>query len=326
MRKPDVYCPKIGHGNLLEALGVAAELGGNAIFIRNWAISLLAQVHQRMTQNPGASKAYTENGSGVRGIAQGTLGRLMAGEIPKNLKTLWLVQEFALMGINPDLYAQIFLSIPDVLGKTNGVEKALRRTDARPVVWNEEAANHYKDHDPLLIEPAILSAFNPQEILDRPGNEVVYKTSGSGIPRAWHKQIVEELKRSGVTYAVHVPDGRPVRQQLNDFVNSIGQNTRYIISYMSEQVQVVALLQSMGLQVKLIGIDTRGPHEVVNAEFALRHDLARGILNLNGDHPESRTIQINQLATQIQRPVNPPAYSAPIGTIPLRDAVKDLDL
>lgn len=173
----------------------------------------------------------------------------------------------------------IDLVVPDVFPKQSAVETASLHDRVELVVWNQPAYDELRQHGhrARLVRPFLLDGL--VDVHDGyPGDTIVAKSSGSGMPKEWRRKLTKELGHTDERWSLHTPGGLyrqegkfPVdgkRVQVAEFYQSIGYETEHIITYPNECTQSIAALNCEGVGARMLAMPPRGAHEVRNLEFA----------------------------------------------------------
>ncbi len=328
-----------GHGNpsaAYAASNIATKEGvPNAVLSLDLMGRIASVLHKLMTRH--ASGAYTEHSSNLRsGIFGDMLGAACYRELLHEIKEaertnnfqalkLFVVQEFMLLGAKPEeiqgLYNEIFLLVPDVYPKTSAVNGLLEKEDldAQIIVWNTAAyrelvnvfgMKRIKLFAPFLVEGLARLEQNVNAF------DVIVKTSGSGgLSLKQARRIQDVCEHAGLSVFVHMPDsylnnaerfeyveGTPKDVRIDHFYRELSTNTKVIISYPSEMVQVASEMMAKGIRVKFIAFPPRGEHEARNLKYAVDAGLCVAVLSLDGYKYQDwgvPTIAYNEIPTFI---------------------------
>jgi hypothetical protein len=320
--------PEVGHGNIAAAIALQRLLQMNGIEDSEiWRLRFTAKagqvLHRGMSHLPGVSRSYTNASEQVRRslLARG-FGQLLYRELAWHLNAfknerkqapselnLMVIQEHQLFGLTQKMMNKLgsaYLLVPDVFPKASAKDIVRKWKDKIIfLVWNEDAYEelHREGLPVALVPPFLLAGFRPEEqsTTNRPekksdfyeeGVPVVLKSSGSGMPAAWVKQIQQVLQICP-EYRMFLPrqvweNGSKhqfkqgeIENELDEFYQSLGGKTRVIISYPSEMTMVVQELRARGVPVIWICLPPRGEHEKRNLEYAFAHHLCTALLDFD---------------------------------------------
>ena len=314
MTKNVISAPLIGHGNpfaaeailrLGEAEGISSEL------VYQKTIPRLANLaHQFRTSVPALAERYTKDSSAREGVLAKAFGRLSFLELSHRLgdtepgTTLHLTQEHVLLGTPQERLQgrgidHVNLLVPDVYPKSSGKAALAKYVGSTALVWNRPCYDELTAEglQAKLVKPFYLDAFSPDlDQFNRVGRKVVAKISGSGMPRQWRKQLSGAMScLEDPDWSVHYPEiissgqGDQAIDCLNDsiegFFGDLGSNTRVVIGFPSELVNVVFDMKSRGVPVVMITLPPRGEHEYRNLQTAVQHGLAVAELRFDDRPP-----------------------------------------
>lgn len=301
---------EVGAGNPIAALARGCKLERDGINVGrvniSWSVILAALLHKLMTQHNALSAGYSENSNKVR---DGKLMKLLAKfaylEFKYKLdrlgyleddKPVWNVfQELPLLGADlkdvEKIFSLIRVFVPDVYPKQSAVS-AIKRVGGlgQMMVWNDIALNHLHNHgvNATKINPWFISGILGEGALqNQNGPEIIVKSSGSGMPNKLFAQIWKFFDAVGASAAFYLPnfiindDGSTQTPKNKNagyemFLRSLGKNTKFIIGYPSELVQIVAEMRQFGLETCLVALDPRGSHERLNLEYGKENGLICG--------------------------------------------------
>jgi hypothetical protein len=272
-------------------------------------------MHAGMTEDPARAEDYSKHSESQRLDLKAKLfsiacaGELLArtGLDRSEPSQYCFSQEHPIFGSHPDLLrhwlnaSSLRVFVPDVHPKESSVEILRRKVAEMPVefaVWNVEAEKELRDMGmPVVLKkPFMLDGFRPDlDEFMRGGSELVIKSSGSGMPKAWEDKLMEvffnrkDSKEDPVSWAIHTQRRRYKQSQaypwitdkawrIENFYQSLGGDTRLIVSFPTELVGVVADMNQRGVPAYMISMPPRGAHEVRNQDFARRNGLLYGYL------------------------------------------------
>ncbi|MBP9781736.1 hypothetical protein KBC89_03705 [Candidatus Woesebacteria bacterium] len=280
--------------------------------------------HQIMTGSTERSVRYSQNSHDVReGPAARIATKLMAAEIkirhiqdgnlPKNL--LVAVQEMALQGVPPKQlasYDEVFLLIPDVLGKLPPTIPANKREfwqNITVVVWNEYARQILlqSGYNIVLAQPWMY--YQVPDLIAAPvypetnrGTDVYIKTSGSGWPKSWEKHLLSVFNQHGINYSLYLPNnivvdpnGKRDAMVTRPFYPDFNWHPpQVLIGYPSELIQVLAAHSLENSTPQFYSLPPKGMHELTNLIWAIQNGYCQGMIFPDG--------YINALPKQIDLP------------------------
>jgi hypothetical protein len=286
MREKCISVPNIADGNPSAAMAWAKQNESEPPVLRLRVSSwLVEKFHRGISDDPEQANTYTQDSEAKRvGVFAMVYALAAFAELSLSLamnggcRELTIVQEHQVMLASHRILkflgvGAINILVPDVYPKDSAVRAANRLADrmgkeaVTMTVWNQEAYRELnegdnrfetKETEPWLLNLAPGSA---------PGVETVLKASGSGMPKKWEEALIEAYRLK--PEQVWTPLAKPGREdRIKGFYGSLGSDTRYIIGYPSELVQVVASLNSKN-KVKLVALPPRGAHELKNLEWAI---------------------------------------------------------
>lgn len=288
MRDECISVPDIADGNPSAAMAWAEQNKSEppvlGLRVSSW---LVEKFHRGISDDPEQASTYTQDSEVKRvGVFAKVYALAAFAELSLSLamnggcRELTIVQEHQIMLASHRILkflgvGAINILVPDVYPKDSAVRAANRLADrmgkeaVTMTVWNQEARgeldtgnNRFKTNavSPWLLNLAPGSAS---------GVGTVLKASGSGMPKEWEEALIGAygLKPE----QVWTPLAKPGREdRVRGFYGSLGSDTRYIIGYPSELVQVVASLNSKNKnKVKLVALPPRGAHELRNLKWAI---------------------------------------------------------
>ncbi|MCA9373318.1 hypothetical protein KC921_04460 [Candidatus Woesebacteria bacterium] len=312
--------PAVGDGNpealttFLEKLQPTLPAGSTTkteLRPSAWMPSLFHKIMSGSAKRTGTySQNSTETRSGLAGkVAITTMGaefRLRnkitnrTGEkFGEEQKILITVQEMALQGIPADqlaTYEAVYLLIPDVLGKLP-IEIADKDksfwANVTVVVWNDYAYQFLTQsgYKAVLIEPWMNHSIpdlvaNPIIPEIRRSSDVYIKTSGSGWPKSWQKNLLSVFTKQDINFSLYLPDSkivdangtrdamipRPFYQDFN------WHPPKVLIGYPSELVQVLAAHSLQADTPAFYALPPRGLHELTNLIWAMQNGFCQGMI------------------------------------------------
>lgn len=265
-----IYVPKVGDGNPFCAQGIANLIDGQ-IHELNGMSSLVSWWHQVMTL--WGADSYTKNSESLR---QNTLAKLASTVLsfewqqsiphqPTDRIGLF-VQEHPLMSVSKeklhhDFSCGVYLVVPDVYPKQSAIEVA-KQKEATMLVWNQDAydlvTHKYQYSQVELVRPMLMSSIlgSSEDYYCR-GSSVVVKSSGSGMPSLWLRELQSTLfttnldvrifSKSKLTtnhQTIHLPSDSQLRAAM--YFHELGELTQLIVSYPSEQIQIITEMFQLG--------------------------------------------------------------------------------
>lgn len=351
-----ITCPDIADGNpwAMYALGGLAEAAGiphETALLERWS-SLVRATHGLMTALPGLAEWYSKHSEAQRsGSAAGWYARQSFMEVADHMSGLetsgplhWVAtQEHALRGADDAALDKlgvdrVSLVVPDSFPKQSAVDAVQNCDRATMYVWNNEAHDLLmnQDVDVRLVKPSLIEGITGQSELPPGGHQIIAKTSGSGMPRRWIAQLVQQLSRSGyeqmmerdadLDWSLYTPRERwswgqrePMtdrKTRLTELCAEVGLDTCVAIGFPTELTQLVAEANAKGAPVRFLANPPRGQHEVNNLAFLQRHNLLVGEIDFTGLHkpslPGVERIPVGELANVIQDAVNGAADRNPL--------------
>ncbi len=296
--KIPVVVPEIGHGNPFSAQIIVEQLGEKSelFLLAGFVTQALKRVHRLMTSSKEISEGYTKKSADLRSLGQEVIALLLALEMMDDRDRLRseskiFIQEFGLLAVSMLGYLSVgknYFFVPDVFPKRSATN-ILRRTGARPMVWNRTAFEELEKlgFKPILVAP-VLPDISQEEIGDIDEKKVVLKASGSGISKEFLEFVINSTQL-GHNFECWMPD-RVKRYKKNEgkidfsqekisrdkYFNRFSQTLRdagEIICYPSEMIQVIASLKKRGWQGKVRVLPPRGEHEKRNLDWAIEHGL-----------------------------------------------------
>ena len=273
-----------------------------------------SHMHAGMTEDPARAEIYSQNSEQERLNLKARLFSLAcAGELIGRLgldreepSQFCFSQEHPILGLHPEVIrhwlnaSSLRVFVPDVYPKESSVEILRRLVAEMPVefvVWNVKAEKELRElgMPVVLKKPFMLDGFRPDvDEFANGGSELVIKSSGSGMPKAWEDELMEafrnrDLKKDHVSWAIHTQRRRYKQDQaypwitnklwrIEDFYKSLGGETKLFVSFPTELVGVMADMRTRDVPVQMILMPPRGAHEVRNQDFAQRNGLVYGYL------------------------------------------------
>ncbi|MFO0971687.1 MAG: hypothetical protein U0520_05075 [Candidatus Saccharimonadales bacterium] len=328
--------PLVADGNpatLLALDELARNDGLDFTALRLSTVSAPARFfHKGVSADPARAEHYVLSSEEERAGLKGRLfGTVAAAEFAvrhalfAHGATHWdVVQELPLLTIHPLVLSLLGiktarLMVPDVYPKESGVAAVEKHKKmARFSVWNADAAAELQDRgfEVDFTQPYLLSSFRPEkDDFSSQGLEVIMKTSGSGAPEAWIEEIICNLERGGVQYAVHTPEYRMTNgrkkivyddfnSRIKAFYDDLGGKTRMLIGYPTELVGVVCEMRERDVDCWMVTLPPRGAHELRNREFGFKHDVIHSGLLPNSSHEDvyglPRAIRSNSLCRVLE--------------------------
>jgi hypothetical protein len=335
-----ISVPNVAEGNPSTALALYLHLlqaQKNPSLLLGHLLAIPAALyHRRMTRSAEKSAAYIESGHQTRQSMMPVLGAIAETELAirglgHRYDSLVQVQEhplglFSEKRLKRTFPRSRFLVIPDVEPKDTAIA-VMEKTKITPAVWNTQAANKL---DSLGLNPILVSPNLPNDITLPDGttleDRVVVKASGSGMPAKYTENLKTALSKIGVPFEIYLPNEiisesgsrsrlRTTLGKVREFyANLYFRTPKVLISYPSEMVQVATILTQLG--TNFLYFNPRGKHELVNYNFARKHDLGQAI---NLIDPETTIDQIKEALQNRPQVTNPQQIG--IGMSPLSNSL-----
>lgn len=338
-RKVDIAVPgNIGHGNLWTALAIEHQLRQSGYDVRINSLtktSFPAQLfHQVMTRSGGKLLGYAKHSERIRKSPIADLYAVMASielglTIDRSAQAHLFVQEHPLLFMSDTFLNSLAtyrgLCVPDSYPKDTAIE-ASQDSKTPLIVWNNGTQRELdrKGVASHLVKPFFEPFF--REVPRSTTNEIVLKTSGSGIKEEWLQLVREACTELNIPYRFYIPGkmewrlGKqnattqyktlsPGKDEMLAFYQYLAKYPpRMLISYPSEIVQIVALMKQRGCNLLWYLLPKRGEHEDGNFSYAAIHNLWDGALPL----------QKNELCDVLRStPQSRRASNLDFGTIPI---------
>lgn len=311
--------PEVGDGNpealstFLEKLRIAFPHASVEKTVLRPSAWLPKKFHEVMSGSVEGIIDYSQKSDGVRsGHAAKFAKKSMWVEIRLHAlkdrlgkkqgddrKILVAVQEMALQSIpteHLDGYGAVYLLIPDVLGKLPteiADEDKPFWAKITVVVWNEYAQQFLTNcgYKTMLVEPWM--SYDIPELVANPvypeikrGSDVYIKTSGSGWPREWQKNLVSVFSDHNVDFSLYLPNStitdsngerngvfpRPFYEKLS------WHPPKVLIGYPSELIQVLAAHSLQNDTPSFYSLPPKGLHELTNLIWAMQNGFCQGMI------------------------------------------------
>lgn len=309
--------PCIADGNpsaMMAAINLAAESGLNSkAYYINVFPAVGGLIHGFTTNSPKRAENYTSNTDERRlGPAAMAFSRLVGLEFRSKfgmsgdgIGSLEFFQEYPLLGLDSkELDSMevegVRLVVPDSFPKISGIKAVDKHKErAKFAVWNTYAQQELEELglEAELVAPFILEGLRPDnEDFDLTGDQVIVKSSGSGIPKVWWDEIRHALFNhmdSEVRWSMHGkkellrsyldPKYNGLRSaRILSYYRAFGSATELMICYGSEQVEVGFEMWRRGVPVRMVLLPPRGSHEDRNIRLAIEAGIAVAQLRLPG--------------------------------------------
>jgi len=312
-------CPDVADGNPASMHAIANLAHEAGIRVPEISLHLSSRLvhafHGGISSDPSKAAHYTKNSEARRlGLGAQLYARLAAHDFAHQLEELgidepiqWIaVQEHQLLGMSTRRLRKLGVSdielvVPDVYPKESAVEAVIKHDNSRLVVWNHDAYSELIDQGlpARLVKPFLVDGFRSTAFDLEHGDDLIVKSSGSGMPADWARQLTIRLTQDalGLDWSMHIPGWRfehqhsaqvvGRRQRLGGFFGRIGLNTRVIVGYPTELIGVVAGARLRGAETAMLALPPRGRHEVRNMEFASDNGLLIGEVRFDASQKQS---------------------------------------
>lgn len=304
----------IGHGNPWTARAIEWELSQHNFDTHFNALtrtSLPAMLfHQFMTRYGVKILKYNENSENIRNGILGEMYSALASvelllNIDRYARVHIFVQEHPLLFLSKELLDEFagvrYLFIPDSYPKNTAIEASLT-TGTPLVVWNEGAEKELQriGVKTILVRPFFSHLF--EQTKETTTEEVVVKTSGSGIPNEWLRMIQTTCMELHIPFRFFTPgmmvwhtgiSGAPIEKKVLKagieemiacYTYLASYPPRVLVIYPSEMIQIAALLKEKKCKTVCYLLPPRGGHEMGNATYANNHNIWDGPLPLDAEN------------------------------------------